>query len=267
MRAGPARAMRAEWTKFWSARGTRWTAFLLLFVTVGMTALLASASHTDATQAGQGDDDVVANSLSGVRIGLLVAITLGVLIATSEYTTGLIRTTFAAIPARWTVLLAKVAVVGVVTAVVGLVASLVSFLVAQPVIQRNGYVAPAYPPPSLATEPVLRAVIGSGLFLAALALLSLGVGVILRSTAAAITTLVAVTFVPLIIAEPGSPLLPAEVGLWVRRLGPMAGLAIQQTRERPDTAIGPWAGLAVLCAYAVVVLLVAGWLLNRRDAA
>ena len=200
--------VRAEWTKFWSVRGTRWAVILAVVLTVGFTALLAGFGGTDATQAGQGDDDVVVNSLRGVYLSQLVVISLGVLVGTSEYVTGTIRTTFAAVPRRTPVLAAKAGVLALVTLAAGLLASFVSFLVAQPLLQSSGYVAPAYPPPSLSSEPVLRAIIGTGLFLAVLALFSLGLGTILRRTGSAISALVAVTLVPLIVAEPGSPLLP-----------------------------------------------------------
>jgi ABC-2 type transport system permease protein len=92
------RVVRAELTKFWSVRGTRWSLLIAVAVTIGFTVLLASQGGTDATQAGQGDDDVVVISLQGVYFGQLVVITLGVLVGTSEYATGLIRTTFAAVP-------------------------------------------------------------------------------------------------------------------------------------------------------------------------
>lgn len=263
---GFGRVVRAEWTKFWSVRGTRWSILIAVAVTIGFTVLFASLGGTTATQAGQGDDDVVVNSLRGIYFGQLVVITLGVLVGTSEYATGLVRTTFTAMPRRPRVLAAKAVVLGTGMVAAGLVASFASFLLAQPVLRNNGYVAPAYPPPSLVTEPVLRAIVGTALFLTLLALLGLALGIVLRRTGGAITALVAVTFVPLIVAEPGSPLLPENVGMWVRRIGPEAGLAIQQTRDRADIAIGPWAGLGVLCAYVVVALLVAGWLLSRRDA-
>ncbi|MGH8834418.1 MAG: ABC transporter permease [Actinomycetes bacterium] len=258
--------LRAEWTKFWSVRGTRWGIILVVVLTVGLTAFFAAVGGTDATEAGQGDDDVVVNSLRGVYLGQLAVITLGAVVGASEYATGLIRTTFAAVPRRRRVLAAKAAVLGMAMAASGLLASFASFLVSQPLLQSNGYVAPAYPPPSLATEPVLRAVIGTGAFLTLLALLSLGVGMILRRAGAAISIMVALTLVPLIAAEPGSPLMPETVAVWVRRTTPIAGMAIQQTRERLDTAIGPWAGLAVLCGWTVAALLAAGWLLKRRDA-
>lgn len=266
MTGGFGRVVRAEWTKFWSVRGTRWWLLIAVAVTVGFTVLLASGAGTDATQAGQGDDDVVVNSLRGVYFGQLVVITLGVLVGTSEYVTGLIRTTFTAAPERSWVLAAKAVVLGTAVAAAGLVASFTSFLLAQPLLQGNGYVAPAYPPPSLVSEPVLRAIVGTGLFLTLLALLGLGLGIILRRTGGAITALVAVTFVPVFAAEPGSPLLSEEAAMWVRRIAPMTGLAIQQTRDPADIAIGPWAGLGVLCGYAVAALVVAGWLLSRRDA-
>ncbi|MCI0689353.1 MAG: hypothetical protein L0Y54_19275 [Sporichthyaceae bacterium] len=259
-------AVRAEWTKFWSVRGTRWGIILAVVLTVGLTAFFAAVGGTDATEAGQGDDDVVVNSLRGIYLGQLAVITLGAVVGASEYATGLIRTTFAAVPRRRQVLAAKAAVLGTAMTAAGLLASFASFLIAQPLLQSNGYVAPAYPPPSLFSEPVLRAVIGTGIFLTLLALLSLALGMILRRTGATISIMVGLTLVPLIAAEPGSPLMSEEIAVWVRRIAPIAGMAIQQTRERLDTAIGPWAGFGVLCAWTAAALLAAGWLLTRRDA-
>jgi regulation of enolase protein 1 (concanavalin A-like superfamily)/ABC-type transport system involved in multi-copper enzyme maturation permease subunit len=208
------------------------------------------------------DADTVLNSLSGVQIGLIVIVVLGVLFATSEYKTGIIRTTFAASPRRVRVFAAKGVVLGATTFAAGLVASVAAFLVSQPVLHRNGYGPPDYPNLSLADGPVFRAVVGTALFLTAIALLSFGVGTILRRTASAITLVVAVVIVPQLIA----PNLGLDAEKWINRVTPLAGLAIQETRHRFDTAIAPWAGFAVLCGYVAAVLAVAFWLLRRRDA-
>ena len=210
-----------------------------------------------------GDDDIVVNSLSGVQLGLLAVIALGVLFAAGEYKTGMIRTTFAATPRRRRVLGAKAIVVGVAVFVAGLVASLIAFYVAQPVLRRHGYQPPAYPHPTLADATVLRAVIGTALFLAVLAVFSLSVGVILKRSARAIALVVGLVLVPQIVAS----LVPSlGVANWINRLTPTAGLAIQHTRPRFDYAIAPWGGFAVLCGYAAVALVVAIWLVRRRDA-
>ncbi len=214
------------------------------------------------TLAPGGDNDIVRDSLAGVLIGMIAIIVLGVVFITSEYSRGVIRTTFTASPRRGRVLAAKAVVLGVVVFAVGLIAALGAHVLTRPIQRRNGFVAPAYPDPSLADGPVLRAIVGTALFLAVLALLALGVGTILRRTAGAITLVIAVVVVPSIIGA----FLPLSVERWLNRTTPLAGLAVQQTRERFDNAIGPWAGFSVLCAWAVVALGLAYWQLRRRDA-
>jgi ABC-type transport system involved in multi-copper enzyme maturation permease subunit len=209
-----------------------------------------------------GDDDIVKNSLAGVYIGLIAVVALGALFATSEYKTGLIRTTFAMSPRRGRVLVAKAIVLAGAVFAAGLAASFAAFFLTQPLARSRGYEPPAYPHPSLADGPVLRAVVGTALFLALMALVGLAIGTILRRSAGAITLILALVLVPAIAAG----FLPIEAEQWVNRLTPLAGLAVQQTRERFDNAIGPWPGVGVLCAYVVVVLVAAVWSLRRRDA-
>jgi ABC-type transport system involved in multi-copper enzyme maturation permease subunit/regulation of enolase protein 1 (concanavalin A-like superfamily) len=215
------------------------------------------------------DSDVTQLSLLGVTFGLIAMVAIGALFITSEYKRGMIRTTFAASPRRGRVLVAKAIVLGVASFAVGLVASLTTFLVTQPILRGNGFGPPAYPIPSLADGPVLRAVVGAAVFLTLVALLSLGVGTILRRSAGAITAVV-VALIPLTILVGGLPLTAAQ---WVMRTTPAAGLSILQTIEVDhDTTVEPWsmapplAGLGVLAAYAAAALAVAGWLVRRRDA-
>jgi ABC-type transport system involved in multi-copper enzyme maturation permease subunit len=209
-----------------------------------------------------GDNDIVMDALIGVQIGLMAIIALGVLLVTSEYKTGIIRTTFAASPRRGRVLAAKAIVAAGVVFVAGLIASVAAFFLSMPILRANGFAPSAYPSPSLADEPVLRAVVGTALFLAVLAVFSLAVGAILRRTAAAITFVIGLVVVPQVVAS----VMSVDATTWVQRITPIAGLAIQQTRHRPDTVIGPWVGFGVLCAYAAVALGLALWLLRRRDA-
>jgi hypothetical protein len=208
-----------------------------------------------------GDDDVTKNVLTGVIIALIAIAALGVLFITSEYTKGVARTTFTASPRRGRVLVAKAIVLGAVAFAVGVLASVAALVIARPIMRDNGFGPPAYPAQSLLDVPVLRAVVGTGLFLAAIAVFSLAVGSILRRTAGAITLVIVLVVVPSI----ASGFLPLEVERWINRLTPLAGLAIQQTRDRWDVAIGPWAGFAVLCGYVAAALGLALWLLPRRD--
>jgi hypothetical protein len=215
------------------------------------------------------DDDLTQLSLLGVNIGLIAVVAVGVLFITSEYRRGMIRTTFAVSPRRGRVLVAKAIVLGAATFVVGLVASLTAFFLTLPVLRSSGFGPPAYPTPSLADWPVQRAILGAAVFLALVAVLSVGVGAIMRRSVGAITVLV-VVFVASTILIGG---LPLSVAQWVMRATPAAGLAILQTVEVDhDTTVEPWsmapplAGLGVLAAYAVAAIAAAVWLVRRRDA-
>jgi hypothetical protein len=215
------------------------------------------------------DDDVTQLSLIGVNFGLIAVAAVGVLFITSEYRRGMIRTTFAASPRRGRVLVAKAVVLGAATFAVGLVASLAAFFLTQPVLRSSGFGPPAYPVPSLADWPVLRAVVGAAVFLALVAVLSLAIGTILRRSVGAITVIF-VLFIASTILIGGLPLAAAQ---WVMRTTPAAGLSILQTIDVDhDTTVEPWsmapplAGLGVLAAYAAAAMAVAVWLVRRRDA-
>jgi hypothetical protein len=206
-----------------------------------------------------GNDDIVRTSLTGLQIAVLAMVVFGVVFTSSEYRQGLARTTFAASPQRGQVLAAKSVILGTIAFATGLAASVAAFVLSQPILHRNGYVPPAYPYLSLLDPPVLRAVVGSAVFLAVLALAGLGAGVIVRNTAGAVVSVVGVVVVPQLVAGP----LGEDVGLWVNRLTPAAGLAIQQTRG--DTFIDPWLGLSIAVGYAAIALAAGYLVLRQRD--
>jgi ABC-2 type transport system permease protein len=181
----------------------------------------------------------------------------------TEYATGLIRTTFAANPRRRTVLAAKAATVAGLVFGIGLVTTAASYLVGRSLLAGNGFSAiNGYPDAALAD--LVRPVLGTTLYLTALALLALGLAVVLRHTAAAITTVLGLLWVPIL--APG--LLPEDTAEQVLAIAPMtAGLTIQRTVERSDNVpIDPWLGLGVVWLYAAVALAAAFWLIARRDA-
>jgi ABC-type transport system involved in multi-copper enzyme maturation permease subunit len=171
----------------------------------------------------------------------------------SEYDRGTIRITLAASPRRGRVLAAKAVVIGAVTSAAGLVAGFASILLAGPLLPTT---------PSLLDGPVLRATVGTAALLPVVAVLSLAVATIVRRGAAAITIVLLALLVPPIVAG-GVPL---SVALWLGRVTPAAGFAIQETVRRYDTAIAPLAGFAVLCGYTAVALGIASWRLGERDA-
>jgi hypothetical protein len=213
-------------------------------------------------------DDMVQSALFGIFVGLIVVAALGVLYVTSEFKRGMIRTTFALSPRRGRVLAAKAIVLGVTAFALGLVASVASFLIGLPLLKEGGFAPPAYPTPSLTEGPVLRAVIGTAAFVALVAVFGLGVGAILRRSAGAITTVLVLLILPVFVAIA----LPTAGQLWLMRLTPAGGFAIQRAKPptqwlaEPWSMISPWLGIGVVCAYAAVALVAGGLLLRRRDA-
>ena len=265
------RVAQAEWTKLRSVPSTSWLFLATVASTIAFGLLVCSAVETAGAppgcvpgKPGCGDEDVVLNSLSGAYLGQIAVIALGVLAATSEYATGTIRSTFAAVPRRSTVVLAKVAVLAAPILIAGLVGSAASFLLGQPILHANGFVpAQGYPLVSLADPSAARAVIGTAMYLGVTAVLGLAVGTISRRAGSAIANVLAIVYGPAIL----SLTLSDPLRGWLQRLSPMmAGLAVQRTVLRADSVpIGSWAGLGVAAGWAAVALLTAMWLVCRRD--
>ena len=154
---------------------------------------------------------------------------------------------------------------GTTVLVVGLATSAACFLIGQQLFRRGGFVYEnGYPAVSLTDGEAFRAVAGSGAYLGLLAVFALGAGAILRHTAGAITVVLAVILAPVIAIG----FLPERVAEYVEKGSLMAaGLALQQTVERSDNiSLAPAAAIGVITAYAVGTLVVALWLIARRDA-
>jgi ABC-type transport system involved in multi-copper enzyme maturation permease subunit len=250
------RSTRAEWAKVATSRGTLFSYALLLGLTVAIAAFAASGSSTNATVAG--DDDIVMMAVAGAFVGQIVAVVIGAMAFGGEYGSGMIAATFAATPRRLRAFAAKAAIVWIVVTLVSVVAAFASFFVVRPIQRGNGYVAPAYPDPDLTSEPVLRAILGTGLLLGLIAVIAVGVGAILKKSSLGITISLAVLIAPFL-------LLPNGWTRSVQRWSPMAGFSIQQTVVRNDTIRGPWTGLAVTAIYAIAVIVIAAIVTNRRD--
>ena len=251
------RAVAAEWSKAVANRSTWWAYGILAGLVVGFSAFMATASRTEPP-GGFGDEDIVANALGGAIVGVIAAAVIGATSLGSEYGSGMISATFAATPRRHRVLLAKAAIVGTGTTVVAIPAVFVGFLVARPVQRDRGFVAPGYPDPHVMSEPVLRAIVGTGVLLGLVALLALGVAAIVQRTAAAIPITIGLVVVPAMLAQ-------GELEATLQRWTPLAGFAIQHTRDRHDYHAGPWHGLAVLATYALLALAAGLVTLRRRD--
>jgi ABC-2 type transport system permease protein len=251
--------LRAEWTKFWSVRSTMWTFIALVVVTIGISALicLAVAANWDQTTAAdRATFDPVSVSLVGIFLGQMAIIVLGALVISSEYSTGGIRTTLTAVPQRLRLLFAKALVLAVMAFAAGVVTMFPSFWLGQRVLAT----ADAGIEVSLGDPQVLRAVLGSALYVAACGLLGFALGALLRHTAGAITTAVGIVFVLPIVSN----FLP---GTWGDNVGKVlnAGGSISNTKH-VDGQLDPWTGYAVFSLWWIVLLTLAAILMRRRDA-
>ena len=255
-------ALHAEWTKLRTLASTFWLLLAAAALTVTVSAAAAAAARCPA---GGCADDPAKISLTGIYLGQAVVAVLAVMAVSGEYGTGMIRLTLAAMPRRVTVLAAKAAVLTGLVLVTGTLAVLPSLLAGRLILPGHG-IGPAhgYPALSLGDGPVLRAALGSVLYLALIALLSLGAATALRDAAAAIGAVLGLLYLfPIIAAVAGN----ADLSRHLEQIGPMtAGLAIQATTGLNTLPISPWAGLGVLAAWAAGALLLGGLLLRLRDA-
>jgi ABC-2 type transport system permease protein len=256
-------ALRAEWTKLRTVPGIVWQLAATIVLTVGLSTLAV-----EATQCRPGiaacSADTTKLSLTGIEFGQVIVAVMAVAMISGEYSTGMIRTTLAAMPHRVTVLAAKAFVVTGLVLAAGIIAVLGSVLAGRLILPANGFTAAhGFTPLPLANGAVLRASVGSVLYLALIALLSLGIATVVRDSAAAIGTVLGLLYLFPIVAHLVDP-------QWYRRLeqlGPMtAGLAIQATTDLQSLPISPWAGLGVLAAWAAAALLAGGLLVRYRDA-
>jgi ABC-2 type transport system permease protein len=254
-------ALHAEWTKLRTVAGTGWLLLAAVVLTVGLSAVTAAAvTYTDGT-----NQDPAKISLAGIELSQAVIAVLAVVAISSEYSTGLIRTTLAAMPRRSAVLTAKAAIISGLVLAAATTAVLGSVLAGRLILPGNGFTAArGHPPLSLADGPTLRAAAGSVLYLALIALLSLGVATAVRESATAIGVVLGLLYLfPILTHVVSDP-------HWQRHLqqiAPMtAGLAIQATTNLRNLPISPWAGLGVLAAWACAALLTGGLLLQVRDA-
>jgi ABC-2 type transport system permease protein len=255
-------ALHAEWTKLRTAPGTFGLLVAAVALTVAVSAAAAAATRCPAAGCGQ---DPAKVSLTGVYLGQVVVAVVAVLAIGGEYSSGMIRTTLAAMPRRTTVLAAKAALLTGLTLAAGTLAILGSLLAGRLILPGHGFTAAhGFAPLSLADGPVLRAAAGSVLYLALIALLSLGIATAVRESAVAIGIVLGLLYLSPIVAGVVSD---PYVQRHLQQVAPMtAGLEIQATTGLRSLPIGPWSGLGVLAAWAAAALLAGGLLLRLRDA-
>jgi ABC-type transport system involved in multi-copper enzyme maturation permease subunit len=209
-------------------------------------------------------------------VALLLTVIVATLFITSEYRRGLIRTTFAAVPNRTEALTAKALVIGAVAFIAGAAASAVAIPLGTHLLTTNGnYVLPS------GTATQARIILGTGAVVGLAAVAVLAVGAIVRATAGAVITGILLFVMPVVLEVPviqgGSATAPAYLE-WLARISPAAGVAALGAMPRSAAVsysytlgngyfpLSPGAGLAVLAAWALVLLLIAVLLVRRRDA-
>ena len=259
--AGPVtqvRVVRAEWTKLRALRSTWWCALIAVVLIIGLGAAIAGSGAPYKISAGNSAAGGVTISLVGILFAQLVLGVLGILLFSGEYATGMIRATLAVVPSRLPVLWAKLIVLVGLMLPVSLLAAVADFFTATALESSRGGSAI-----SLTDPGVLRELAGASLYLTVIAVIGLALGALLRRTAAGLSVFAAVFLVvPLVTAylpqgiTGFAPYLPSNAGGAVWGAGKLFG----------GHQLGPWAGFAVLCGYAVVLTGVAAWRLQRRDA-
>lgn len=254
--------LRSEWVKLRSVRSLVTTvaaaSVVLLIVGLVFAGLLGGVfSASGGDEANEFASNPAGATLQGTMLAQLIIGVLGVMVVTSEYSSGMIRSTLAVVPGRLPVLWAKAAVVACVTFPAMLVSAFVAFFAGQLLI-GTGDIATA----SIGDPGVLGAIIGTAGYLTGVALMGLAVGTLLRSTAAAISTLFAVIF---LLPGLGMLLLPESIRDSVLKFFPSsAGESFMSVFAAPGQ-LGTAAGIAVFVAWVMIPLVAAAVALKRRN--
>ncbi|MFJ8534769.1 ABC transporter permease [Streptomyces sp. NPDC093591] len=250
--------IRSEWTKIRSVASTVWTLSLAVVVTIALGMLISALSKNEFDNMNRRDQlsfDPTFISFAGMTLGQLAMIVFGVLVVSNEYSTGMIRTSLAAVPRRGTFLFSKIAVATGLALVVGMATSFIAFFLGQAMLGEHKA--------AIGDPGVLRAVIGGGLYMTLIAMFSMGVAAMLRSPMLSLGILMPFFFlISNILGNVGAT---EKIG---RYLPDQAGSKIMQvvTPVDDDTPYGPWGGLGIMLLWVIAALAGGYVLLKRRDA-
>lgn len=253
---GFANVLRSEWTKLRSVRSTYWTATMAVLSTLAICVIVCTQWVRDVHRHPGDSLDPVLSSLNGMYLSQIAVGALGVLVISSEYGTGMIRATFAAVPQRRAVLGAKLLVFAGATFVIGEVLSFASFGIGQAILHNAGRGV------SIGDPGAFRGAFGGGLYLAAVGMLGFGLGALIRHTAGALSALFGLLFATTALVD----LLPTSWRNATIKFMPLnAGSQILTTQPTHDS-LSPWQGIGVFFLYGVVAVISALLLVTRRDA-
>ncbi|QIP84615.1 ABC transporter permease subunit [Streptomyces sp. Tu 2975] len=252
--------LQSEWTKIRTVSSTRWTLISALAVTVAMGAALCAlmnATFDDLPDAERLTFDPTLISFSGMVLGQLAMVVFGVLVVGTEYSSGMIRTSLAAVPQRGTFIFSKIAVAGLLAFVVGMATSFLTFFIGQALLGEHRT--------TIGEENVLRAVFGGGIYMGLIALFSMGVATMLRSSMLSLGILMPFFFLvsQILSAVPGAKevarYFPDQAGAKIMQVVPNA-------MNSGDSPYGPWGGLGIMLLWVAAALLGGFLVLRKRDA-
>ncbi|KOG24643.1 MULTISPECIES: ABC transporter permease [Streptomyces] len=258
--AAASAVLQSEWTKIRTVSSTVWTLASALLVTVAMSAALCAlfkSTFDDLSEVEQATFDPTFASFSGMILGQLAMVVFGVLVVGTEYSSGMIRTSLAAVPQRATFLFSKIAVAGVLALVVGLATSFLSFFLGQALLGEHRT--------TLGADNVLRAVVGGGLYMGLIAIFSMGVATMLRSSMLSLGILVPFFFLisQILSAVPKAKevakYFPDQAGSKIMQVVPDA-------MGQEKAPYGPWGGLGIMLIWVAASLLGGYLVLKKRDA-
>ena len=271
--------LRSEWIKLWSLTSTRILLGLTLVAIVGVGALAVLIRYTfldeavrSAREQGQtmtpemleqsfppdSGFDLYNLPNAGLQIGILILGSLAVLFMSSEYATGMIRSTMNAVPRRLPAFAAKAIILAVISYLISATAGVATFLIAMPVFQGMGFDL------DWSTDGVLYSILTGGLYVAGVALIGLSLGTLLRNSAGGITVLVGIFFV-LSIAAGFMTLIPGEFWKYVPQYIPSEAGGRFLSIGHTDGVIDPWHGGLIFLGYVLLSLVPAMIALKKRD--
>ena len=253
------RVILSEWTKLHSLRSTRWSLLAAIVLTIGLPAIFAAvtSSHWGSMNPHErADRHPLDIALAGVNLSQLAVGVLGVLVITGEYSTGMIRASFTAVPRRLPVLWAKIVVFALVSVALSVPAVIAAFFVSQTILAKHSLLQISF-----SHQGVARAVMGGAVYLMLFGVFCLALGAIVRNTAGGIAAFVGIFFVV-------PPLLNILPTTWQNAINPWipdsAARSIFQLTHGPHS-LSPAGGLGVFLIYIAVAVTVAAVLLLRRD--
>jgi ABC-2 type transport system permease protein len=255
--------LTAEWTKIRSVRSTIWTLLAFVIVAIGFSALVATVISNTWNNPGNHPNHVTLVTDptavlfgAGFGLGQLAMCVLGVIVISSEYSTGAIRSSLLAVPRRLPMLAAKAVVFALLDLVVSAATVFVVFFLTTAILRSHVSI-------TLSQPGITRACIGGILYLTVLGLFALAIGGLIRHTAGAIATVIALVLV----VPPLISLIPGTIANHIHGYLPtISGQLVAQSSQQPADVLSPWQGFGVFCLWTAVLLAACSYLLVRRDA-